>query len=304
VSSIEFKDVGCTLLNHSFVMNVGQFYALYDIKRKTPMGVIKVVRIEEKGFIYYRDVNDYTDNGEFTNSVIKKYVDAGPVDEPPVFITNIRLGTAEKYILVTNISGTDTSKPIYSVSELRPMEGAIREGGRSKRGRKSKKYSKTKSKSRTRRGGGMTDSEIRKIKDQIKRLALSEDHETIDCGKYVANYDDIYNLWSSLETKEDKEEFAKKFVEVTNIPFLNHSRRVPLYETILKDLKETDSHIRTHLHDLYIHKTPSSCNTQYKIDSTTAYGGKSRRRRRSHHRGATNRKHKKARKSRRRHVRS
>ena len=46
------------------------------------------------------------------------------------------------------------------------------------------KDSKTKSKSRTRRGG-MTDSEIRKIKDQIKRLALSDDHETIDCVKYV-----------------------------------------------------------------------------------------------------------------------
>ena len=166
VSGIKFKDVGCkgTLLNHRFVINVGQFYALYDIKRKAPVGPIKVVRIDDR-FIYYKDVNDYTDGGEFTTSVTGKYKRG---DEPPIYITNIRLGTAEKFIPVTNFSGTEESHPVYEVSELHPIEGVVREGGRNKRGRKSKKYSKTKSKSRTRRDGRRS-RRVHRIKRKFRR---------------------------------------------------------------------------------------------------------------------------------------
>jgi hypothetical protein len=155
VSGINFIDVGCkgSVLNHSFVINVGQFYALYDIKRpQIPPRHIKVVSIDNKS-IHYKEVNDYTDDGEFTNSVFRKYEDEGLVDEPPVFISKISLGTALKFIPVTNFSGTENSDPVYGVSKLHPMPGFVREGGRNKRGKKSKKYSKTKSKSRTRRGG-------------------------------------------------------------------------------------------------------------------------------------------------------
>ncbi len=168
VSGIKFKDVGCngTGLNHSFVINVGQFYALYDIKRpEIPPRHIKVVSIDYQS-IYYKEVNDHTDGGEFTKSVLKKNEDQGL--EPPVSITKINLGTAVKFIPVTNFSGTEKSKPVYVVSELHPTQDFVREGGRNKRGKKSKKYSKTKSKSITRRGGRRS-RRVRRIKRKSRR---------------------------------------------------------------------------------------------------------------------------------------
>ena len=194
MSGINFIDVGCkgSLLNHRFVINVGQFYALYDIKHRDRdhmryMSTIKVERIENKS-IYYRDVNDYTDGGEFTKSVIRKYEDAGRGDDL-VFIANIRLGTAEKFIPVTNFSGTENSEPLYWVSQLNLIEGLVREGGRNKRGRKSKKYSKTKSKSRTRRGGRRSRCHsIKKSKyNQLK-------HQIGGAGEVYQLIDDIGNI--------------------------------------------------------------------------------------------------------------
>ena len=140
-----------TPLSDTFEINVNKYYSLYDrLMRKANRRFIKVVRIEEDGKIYFKEVHDFTDNGEFTKSVIDKFDD--DIDAL-ANVAKMRLGTGETFISVTNFSGTDTSKPRYSVTELHPPESLSIEGGRNKRGRKSKKYSKTKSKSRTRRGG-------------------------------------------------------------------------------------------------------------------------------------------------------
>lgn len=168
-------------------------------------------------------------------------------------------------------------------------------GGRNKKRhfRKSKKSKRTKRSRSVRRSrsrkGGMTHSEI---KDKIKNLVLDKVNKKIDDIEYRANYDYIYSLWSSLGSKENKEKFAEKFVEAANTLFKDHSYRVPLYETIIADLRATDSHIMLHPEDLRMHKYPRSL--------IVIHGGKSTRRR---HNRRSSKKYKKARKSRRR-VRS
>jgi hypothetical protein len=133
----------------------------------------------------------------------------------------------------------------------------------------------------------MTHSEI---KDKIKKIVLTQDKKGIDDIQYRANYNEIYELWNSLGSKENKDKFAEEFVKAANTLFTDHSYRVPLYERIIADLRATDSHIMLHSEDLHVHKSPPSLEVTYRA------GGKSTRRRR--HRRSS-KKHKKARKSRR-----
>jgi hypothetical protein len=140
-------------LTNTFKIEVGRHYSLYDIGGviPKPMHNIVVVRIDDRN-IYYKVIKDFTGTGEISQ-----------------FISNIRLGTAEHFMPVTNISGTNTTKRLFRLS-LHPGVN-IHEGGRKKRGRKSKKYSKTKSKSRTRRGGRRShrSHRARRIKCKSRR---------------------------------------------------------------------------------------------------------------------------------------
>lgn len=174
-------------------------------------------------------------------------------------------------------------------------------GGRNKKRhfRKSKKSRRTKRsrsvrRSRNRKGGMLSDQEISEKKDRIKILALTEDKKRIDDVNYRANYDDIYRLWCSLGSEENKKQFEEKFIKAADIFFKDHSYRVPLYKRIIKDLRATDSYNNQHPEDLHMHKSPPSLAVNYRA------GGNSSRRR--HHRRSS-KKYKKACKSHRR-VRS
>jgi tetratricopeptide (TPR) repeat protein len=166
-------------------------------------------------------------------------------------------------------------------------------GGKKKRHfRKSKKSKRTKQsrsvrRSRNRKGGMMSNHER---KEEIKKLALTEDKKGIDSINYTANYDSIYRLWNSLESEENKKQFEEEFVKAANTLFTNHSYRVPLYKRIIADLRATDSHIKQHPEDLEMHKSPPN------VEVTDRAGGKSRRRRNRR----SSKKYRKVRKSRRR----
>lgn len=111
----------------------------------------------------------------------------------------------------------------------------------------SKKSKKTKSKSITRATstsrnrklkGGMSNSEIKeKIKDMIGYRTGDKNFQT---ANYVANYQNIYSLWSNLSDTQ-KEEFGREFIQVARFnPFVNHDDRIEVYKTIIEDLKESD----------------------------------------------------------------
>ncbi len=164
--------------------------------------------------------------------------------------------------------------------------------------RKSKKSKRTKRsrsvrRSRNRKGGTMTNSDI---KNKIKTLALTEDKKGIDDVKYRANYDDIYNLWRRLGSKENKNDFEKEFVKAANTLFTDHSYRVPLYERIIADLRATDKYNESHPTEWEMHKSPPSLEASPSLEVTHRAGGKSSRRRHNRH---SSKKYKKARKSRR-----
>ena len=149
VNGITFKNINNE--NDNFQINVDGCYALYD--RKGIVIYIKVVRIAENGKICYKRIKDFTNY-------------AGELSR---FNPNIRVVETENFMPMTDISGTNTTEPLFKVVTLHLAEGAIREGGRNKRGRKSKKYSKNTSKSRTRRGGrrhrrGATNKKYKKAR--------------------------------------------------------------------------------------------------------------------------------------------
>ena len=198
----------------------------------------------------------------------------------------------------------DTLESLNNLAKLRKLMSleilpAAAGGGRNKKRhfRKSKKSRRTKRSRSVRRSrnrkGGMSNKEI---KNQIKKLALTEDKKNIDDVKYTANYNGIYSLWRNLGSEENKNKFEEYFVNAADTFFVDHRHRVPLYQRIITDLKKTDSHIKQHPEDLGIHKSPPppTLAVNYKA------GGKSRRR---HRHRRSSKKYRKVRKSRRR-VRS
>jgi hypothetical protein len=147
-------------------------------------------------------------------------------------------------------------------------------------------------------------------KDKIKSLiGLNKETHEISESEYSGNFEEIYKLWSSLETDDRKNKFATQFVEVAKYnPFVNHDPRVAVYKSIIDDLRKIDSMRRNgELMPLYL-RPPSVVEKEHtdmmerRLNElggigSNASGGKSRRRR--HHRRSS-KKHKKARKSRRR----
>jgi thiamine kinase-like enzyme len=191
---------------------------------------------------------------------------------------------------------------LFTSEEALPdTPGAAGGGTKKKRHffRKSKKSKLTKRSRSVRRSrnrkGGMTNSEIKEIKDKIKKLVLDREKKQIDDIAYRANYGYIYSLWRSLGSKENKDDFETEFVKVANTFFTDHRYRVPLYERIIADLRATDKYNESHPTEWEMHKSPPSLEVIY-----TA-GGKSTCSRR--HNRRSSKKYKKARKSRRR-VRS
>jgi len=150
VSGIKFRHIHNTnTTTYTFIINVGEYYKFHDRRRRGIPGTpIIVVSIDDRN-IYYKVIKNFTGSGEISTR-------------------DLRLGTEELFIPVVNISGNENMKPVVQFNPLHMAEGAIREGGRNKRGRKSKKYSKTKSKSRTRRGGRRS-RRVRRIKCKSRR---------------------------------------------------------------------------------------------------------------------------------------
>lgn len=174
----------------------------------------------------------------------------------------------------------------------------------------SKKSKKTKSKSITRATstsrnrklkGGMNNSEIKeKIKDMIGYKSADKNFQT---ALYVANYQNIYSLWSSLSDTQ-KEDFGKEFIQVAiRNPFVNHDARIVVYETIIADLKESDKEKKSpdYMGDSLKPKSVKDADKKlFQLYSEPNGGGKSRRCRRPRRRHSrSSKKYKKACKSRR-----